>query len=739
MEDNFKLPELPIIGPKRPDEAELKKSEEFLCPYIAPAYSGPLPDKTYSFEVLKHGVIVEMINNLEEKPYHVFGRLPVPNVEINSAHPTSSRFHCVLQYRPAGIDEDSNEKEIEEGWYIYDLGKFMATGSLLLNCLTNNLIFIDSTHGTFLNKNRIKPRMFVRMHVGHQLKLGNSTRCYILQGPPEDEEEQSEFTISELKQQKLIKEAERKQKELDEKLELERLAKEKEEEGISWGMMMADAEDEPDLTENPFAATNNEELFIHDPKKTLRGFFEREGYDLEYKCDELSPGVFICRVELPIDDEFGKPMICEVQHKGKKKECVVQCALEACRMLDRQGVLRQANHEPRRKRKVSDSDSDDDIFFDRTGDVEKKRLKKSTQPEKEALTFEQLTEQEQEILMKITVHEKELNEMIENEKKLKQQNQADDDDLDSFMSHLTDKKVDKFEIRNMKNELQNMKLELAKVQKLINIVKPSVILPPISQSKPKLPLFGKRNRLPRDFGIKKTTETAKSKKDDQEFEIEEDEDDVKEQPSSSAEKSVPKDISKSKFDELAEKVKKVSKAMEIEGSKDPVGSNAGKSSSKDLEMSKPSSKDPELQKSISKSTEIVKSTPELSTKLESSSKDPEQSIESKPADPVQSTEVKTVIIPPELKKCKVDEASTDKSSLKEPDNPQKITDNPTDEAATKKSKKPQKPLKSGSRYRANIDINDDDEYIDEEKVSMWLPPENQSGDGTSHLNNKFGY
>lgn len=122
MEENFKLPELPIIGPKRPDEAELKKSEEFLCPYIAPSMA--LPDKTYSFEVLKHGVIVEMINNLEEKPYHVFGRLPVPNVDINSAHPTSSRFHCVLQYRPAGIEEDSNEKEIEEGWYIYDLGMY---------------------------------------------------------------------------------------------------------------------------------------------------------------------------------------------------------------------------------------------------------------------------------------------------------------------------------------------------------------------------------------------------------------------------------------------------------------------------------------------------------------------------------------------------------------------------------------------------------------------------------------
>ena len=134
------------------------------------------------------------------------------------------------------------------------------------------------------------------------------------------------------------------------------------------------------MEKNPFAElANNESLYIDDPKKCLQNWFDREGYDLEYKVEEKTRGAaqFSCRIDLPVD---GQPNFAEAEVKGKKKEAIVQAALEACRILDRLGLLKQ-NQQTRMERKVKKwedddfYDSDEDEFLDRTGDIEQKRKK----------------------------------------------------------------------------------------------------------------------------------------------------------------------------------------------------------------------------------------------------------------------------------------------------------------------------------------------------------------------------
>lgn len=246
--------------PPKPQERKLPSApppKNAEIDYKPPAWSGICKQDFY-LEILKNGSIMEM-TDLTTKPYFVLGRLPSNNIVLE--HPSISRHHALLQYR-ATAEEDQ-----EEGWYLYDL---------------------DSTHSTFLNKQKLPPRVYTRIRAGHMFKLGASTRLFILQGPEEDQEKESDLTVTQLKELRRKQEALMEQ---EDNRELEKPSPSREGEpstgsGIDWGMG-EDAEEENPDAENPFAVIEepaiNEDLYIEDPKKALKNWFEREGYDLDYK------------------------------------------------------------------------------------------------------------------------------------------------------------------------------------------------------------------------------------------------------------------------------------------------------------------------------------------------------------------------------------------------------------------------------------------------------------------------
>nr|CAG4643049.1 EOG090X026V [Ilyocryptus agilis] len=585
--------------------------------YREPSWSGVCKEK-FMLEILKNGKILE-VKDLSVKAFYVIGRLP--GCDLIMEHPSVSRYHSILQYRNVSGEED-------QGWYLYDLG---------------------STHGTFVNKRQIPPRTYCRVRTGHMFKVGMSTRLFILQGPEEDQEPESALSVTELlelkkKRASLMENLENK----EETTENERSVPEDERanSGIDWGMG-EDAEEENPHEENPFAvieAPLQENLYLDDPKKTLRGWFEREGYELEYMVEEKNYAHFVCRVNLPLDS-YGNaaPVIAEASVKGgKKKEAVVQCALEACRILDRHGLLRSSNHESRaiRRKRVYDEDhysSDEDTFFDRTGAVERKRKSKIQGSAESVETYESLMSKYEEVENEIARHQKNLADVSTAARKAAD---IDADDLDAYMAALEQTEASgsnkKKSMATLKADLLSLTREQTRLRKLIDLARPASLPPlkPISAEVRKFPVASPLKQLEREPAQPRNLESNAEKR--------------------------------------------------FTSARDVVNANN--------ENPVPCDKKREPEK------------PQITI--------------SQPVQPTNQQIVKDVI-PDEVK---TDEVPT--SDAKQ-----------TSGLITRKRKKHEK---KSAEAAVNLQKYDDDKF-DSSKYAMWVPPENQSGDGKNALNRKLGY
>ncbi|KAM3932149.1 kanadaptin [Leptodactylus fuscus] len=660
-------PPISSSGEAAPDHSARLPSDAYRAspaiPYREPSWSG-LPQALYSLEVLKGGSILST-KSLQGASWTIFGRLPTCHVSLE--HPSVSRYHAVLQYRSvAGAEPDQ-----EPGFYVYDLG---------------------STHGTFINKQRVQPKTYCRYRVGHVLKFGGSTRLFILQGPDEDQEAESELTVTQIKEARRQKESLQKrmlgddsdedsaEEEGEEKERKERGGSE--DSGCMWGMGEDAVEEENDV--NPIAMeyqAEREASYSGNPKKALQGFFDREGEELDFEYEERGIGSWLCRVKLPVDDSAEKQLMAEVVHSGKKRDAMRLCCMEACRMLDMRGLLRQEAVSRKRKAKQWEDedfyDSDDDTFLDRTGIVEKKRLNRM----KKAGKIEEKPETYESLIAKLDIVEKEI---VEIAAKLRTNRQDEaqssaQDSLDAFMTEIkSGASLDSVTRKKLHIQSLELKKEQQRLKSLIKIVQPTRLpeLRTDAAQDPKakkltLPMFGamkggskfklktgtvgrlppKRTDLPSSLFTMKGDEP----------EEEEEEDDGMEQETASASRTESK--------------AGPSESMEQSRSPEP---GIGPTQVTDVEVKKSSSEEPK------RKTEA----------------------------PSASRGAPNGHSPPVTKKEDEEEAP---------------------KSAPVKKKKMLGPSRPPQGALSSTYPEDDPDYC------VWTPPTGQTGDGRTHLNEKYGY
>jgi len=464
--------EVIVEKPKQSSTASSAKK----CPLEEPPWGGVVSQDLklpYSMTILKDGTVKDTVD-LTKKSRFVFGRNDDCDVRVE--HPSCSRYHAVLQY--CVVEKDLRKK----GFYLYDMG---------------------STHGTYLNKVKIKPQSYNRVRVGYQLKFGGSTRLYIVEGPEEDQEEETD--IDKMREKKRLYE--------QHKMEEKQKRKSKEQpltstntgskqtidggkgsdgsscdDGASWGFG-EDAQEEGINLKDLFE--RKQDFEVKDPKKTLNGFFEREGIEFEYEMSERGSGkstVHVAKVRLPFDTDDGEEVIAEGT-SSNKKDAVLKCATEACRLIQTYDMMTNRTREDQRvlKQRALEAndfyDSDEDSFLDRTGNIEKKRIQRKKRAGKQE---KDVVETHDTLKVKLEEKKKELRSV---EKRLglsraaKNEGEGGGDSLDSFMSSMSHR-LDKTTEMKLKRQSAEFKKEIQRLEKMVEITKPALPSINMTQSIP---------------------------------------------------------------------------------------------------------------------------------------------------------------------------------------------------------------------------------------------------------------
>ncbi|KAJ3227379.1 hypothetical protein HDU78_010036 [Chytriomyces hyalinus] len=405
--------------------------------YSAPEWSAACEPPFY-IEILKSGVIVE--SHTLTNPIVTIGRLPTCTISLE--HASLSRHHAILQSSTDAL-------------FLYDLA---------------------STHGTFHNKNPVRPNSWVRVRQGDMLKFGQSTRVFVVNGGPSNADSaDSQLEDTELESNPHTQS--RKQRPVKKAVAP---APEKEDHSISWGFA-EDASnddhedhasmdhDDEDLAGFANTAADEDAYYFKDPKKALRTWVESRGGatgELQFDFDEEGHGIskiFVATISLDLD---GGHVLKGVGRGSRKKEAEKNAALEACIKLDRRKILRSSTGAIKAdiKRKTEKYEDDNDSFYDRT--ERPKRVKKTETQAAE--TYESLTAK----LAQSQIDLDQLDADIEAlEKETGEGVQAVEDELDQFVAGL-EKSAKLKQKKGLMDRKRALLQEHAKLAKMAAFAKP---------------------------------------------------------------------------------------------------------------------------------------------------------------------------------------------------------------------------------------------------------------------------
>lgn len=406
-------------------ELASKQPQSVSVPYTIPSWSGA-PSHRFYLEVLKDGCIIDQLN-VYEKGAYMFGRVDLCDFVLE--HPTISRFHAVLQFRSNG---DA---------YLCDLG---------------------STHGSFINKNQVKKKIFVDLHVGDVIRFGHSSRLYIFQGPNHLMLPESDLTV--------MKKAKMREETLDREASLQRARREASvADGISWGMgedAVEEAEDEVDeitwQTYNGQLTEKQQKTREKVLKRTEKISHMKKEIDA-IRAKDISQGGLTQGQQTQI--ARNEQRITQIMEELENLEETLNDSIRES--LGARSGIRSRGKKGGGMEDDEEVLSDDDDFYDRT----KKPSNKKADQNQSIETADSLLDK-RDAIKKEMEEKREL--LLREENKMESQTDLDTgtDALDAYMSGLSSQLVlDK--TTKLQNELSSLQPELDRILYLLKIADPS--------------------------------------------------------------------------------------------------------------------------------------------------------------------------------------------------------------------------------------------------------------------------